>query len=160
MNDVNQGGYIFYAGGSLAGADYCRQCRRRPAILLLQLWQGCQGCVKISAQRLPRVVQFNACVANVGDSLRRLCSLQHRIYNLLARASDSAVRPITRVPQMIVLYSEKVKAGEMLAVVTRPDVSAVSVSVATHAQHNALIKATMHSEFTSDVIQSFQSGFY
>ena len=28
--------YIFYAGGSLAGAGYCRQCRRRPAILLLQ----------------------------------------------------------------------------------------------------------------------------
>ena len=45
-----QGGYIFYAGGSLAGAGYCRQCRRRPAILLLQLWQGCQVCVKISAQ--------------------------------------------------------------------------------------------------------------
>jgi len=37
----------------LAGAGYCRQCRRRPAILLLQLWQGCQVCVKISAQRLP-----------------------------------------------------------------------------------------------------------
>jgi len=31
----DQGGYIFYAGGSLAGARYCRQCRRRPAILLL-----------------------------------------------------------------------------------------------------------------------------
>ena len=26
--------YIFYAGGSLAGTGYCRQCRRRPAILL------------------------------------------------------------------------------------------------------------------------------
>ena len=38
-----------------------RQCRRRPAILPLQLWQGCQVCVKISAQRLPRVAQFNAC---------------------------------------------------------------------------------------------------
>ena len=24
-----QGGYIFYAGGSLAGAGYCRHCRRR-----------------------------------------------------------------------------------------------------------------------------------
>ena len=36
-----QGGYIFYAGASLAGAGYCRQCRRRPAILPLQLWQGC-----------------------------------------------------------------------------------------------------------------------
>jgi len=57
----NQGGYIFYAGASLAGAGYCRQCRRRPAILPLQLWQGCQDCVKISAQRLPRVAQFNAC---------------------------------------------------------------------------------------------------
>ena len=56
-----QGGYIFYAGGSLAGAGYCRQCRRRPVILSLQLWQGCQVCVKISAQRLPRVAQFNAC---------------------------------------------------------------------------------------------------
>ena len=56
-----QGGYIFHAGGSLAGAGYCRQCRRRPAILPLQLWQGCQVCVKISAQRLPRVAQFNAC---------------------------------------------------------------------------------------------------
>ena len=33
--DPDQGGYIFYAGGSLAGAGYCRQCRRRPAILLL-----------------------------------------------------------------------------------------------------------------------------
>ena len=32
-----QGGYIFYAGASLAGAGYCRQCRRRPAILPLQL---------------------------------------------------------------------------------------------------------------------------
>jgi len=41
-----QGGYIFYAGGSLAGAGYCRQCRGRPAILPLQLWQGCQGYVK------------------------------------------------------------------------------------------------------------------
>ena len=57
----NQGGYIFYAGASLAGAGYCRQCRRRPAILPLQLRQGCQVCVKISAQRLPRVAQFYAC---------------------------------------------------------------------------------------------------
>ena len=55
-----QGGYIFYAGASLAGAGYCRQCRWRPAILPLQLRQGCQVCVKISAQRLPRVAQFNA----------------------------------------------------------------------------------------------------
>ena len=55
-----QGGYIFYAGGRLAGAGYCRLCRRRPAILLLQLWQGCQVCVKISAQRPPKVAQFNA----------------------------------------------------------------------------------------------------
>jgi len=54
-----QGGYIFYAGGSSAGAGYCRQCRRRPAILLLQLWQGCQVCVKISAQRPRKVAQFN-----------------------------------------------------------------------------------------------------
>ena len=89
----DQGGYIFYAGASLAGAGYCRQT----AILALQLWQGCQVCVKISAQRLPRVAQFNACwatsvvrtrvvgVANVGDSLRRLYCLQHRIYNLLGR---------------------------------------------------------------------------
>jgi len=61
-----QGGYIFYAGASLAGANYCRQCRRRPAILQLQLWQGCQGCVKISAQRLPRVAQFNACWVHIG----------------------------------------------------------------------------------------------
>ena len=57
----SQGGYIFYAGASLAGAGYCRQCRRRPAILPLQLWQSCQVCVKISAQRLPRVAQFYAC---------------------------------------------------------------------------------------------------
>jgi len=56
----DQRGYIFYAGGSLAGAGCCRQCRRRPAILPLQLWHGCQVCVKISAQRLPRVAQFNA----------------------------------------------------------------------------------------------------
>ena len=56
-----QGGYIFYAGASLAGAGYCRQFRRRPAILPLQLRQGCQVCVKIFAQRLPRVAQFNAC---------------------------------------------------------------------------------------------------
>ena len=28
-----QRGYIFYAGASIAGAGYCRQCRRRPAIL-------------------------------------------------------------------------------------------------------------------------------
>ena len=56
-----QGGYIFYAGASLAGAGYCRQCRRRPAILPLQLRQGCQVSVKISAQRLPRVAQFYAC---------------------------------------------------------------------------------------------------
>jgi len=53
-----QGGYIFYAGGSLAGAGYCRECCRRLVILLLQLWQGCQVCVKISAQRLPRVAQY------------------------------------------------------------------------------------------------------
>ena len=56
-----QGRYIFYAGASLAGAGYCQQCRRRPAILPLQLWQGCQVCVKISAQRLPRVAQFYDC---------------------------------------------------------------------------------------------------
>jgi len=37
---LRQGGYIFYAGASLAGAGYC---------------------VKISAQRLPRVAQFYAC---------------------------------------------------------------------------------------------------
>ena len=58
---AKQGCYIFYAGASLAGAGYCRQCRRRPAILPLQLWQGCQVCVKISAQLLPRVAQFYAC---------------------------------------------------------------------------------------------------
>ena len=29
-------------------------CRQRTAILLLQLWQGCQVCVKISAQLPPR----------------------------------------------------------------------------------------------------------
>jgi len=63
---VGQGGYIFYAGGSFAGAGYCRQCRRRPAILPLQLWQGCQVCVKISAQRLPKVAQFNACWVHIG----------------------------------------------------------------------------------------------
>ena len=56
---------IFYAGGSFAGAGYCRQCRRRPAILPLQLWQGCQVCVKISAQRLPRVAQFYACWVHI-----------------------------------------------------------------------------------------------
>jgi len=61
-----QGGYIFYAGGSLAGAGYCRQCHRRPAILLLQLWQSYQVCVKLSAQRLPRVAQFNACWVHIG----------------------------------------------------------------------------------------------
>ena len=49
-----QEGYIFYAGESLAGAGYCRQCRRRPAILPLQLWQGCHVCVK-------RVAQFYVC---------------------------------------------------------------------------------------------------
>ena len=102
---------MLYARASLAGAGYCRQCRRRPAILPLQLWQGCQVCVKNSAQRLPRVAHFYACmqsthwatsvvrtgvvgVANVGDSLRRLSSLQHRIYNLLglSPAVSSAVR--------------------------------------------------------------------
>jgi len=41
---ASQGGYIFHAGGSLP----------------LQLWQGCQGYVKISALRIPRVAQFNA----------------------------------------------------------------------------------------------------
>ena len=56
----SQGGHIFCAGGSLAGAGYCRQCRQRPTILPLQLWQGCQVCVKIPAQRLPSVAQFNA----------------------------------------------------------------------------------------------------
>jgi len=101
---------MLYARASLAGACYCRQCRRRPAILPLQLWQGCQVCVKISAQRLPRVAHFLRLqskhwatsvvrtrvvgVANVGDSLRRLSSLQHRIYNLLglSPAVSSAVR--------------------------------------------------------------------
>ena len=57
---------IFYAGGSLAGAGYCRQCRRRLAILPLQLRQGCQVCVKISAQQLPRVAQFYACWVHTG----------------------------------------------------------------------------------------------
>ena len=33
----------------------------RPAILPLQLWQGCQVSVKISAQRLSRVAQIYAC---------------------------------------------------------------------------------------------------
>ena len=61
-----QGGYILYARGSLAGVGYYRQCRRRPAILPLQLWQGCQVCVKISTQRLPRVAQFNACWVHIG----------------------------------------------------------------------------------------------
>jgi len=85
-----QGGYIFYAGGSLAGAGYCRQCRRRPAILPLQLWLCCQVCVSspilhlLSSHWATSVVRTRViCVANVGDSLRRLCSLQHRIYNLL-----------------------------------------------------------------------------
>jgi len=55
-----QGGYIFYAGGSLAVTGYCWQCRRRPAILLLQLWQSFQVCVEISAQRPSKVAQFNA----------------------------------------------------------------------------------------------------
>jgi len=63
---TDQGGYIFYAGASLAGAGYCRQCRRRPAILPLQLWKGCQGCVIISAQRPPRLAQFNACRVHIG----------------------------------------------------------------------------------------------
>jgi len=44
----------------LEGAGYRRQCRQLTAILLLQLWQGCQVCVKISAQRLPKIAQFNA----------------------------------------------------------------------------------------------------
>ena len=98
-----QGGYIFYAGASLAGAGYCRQCRRRPAILPLQLWQGCQVCVKIfrpttsrsspilrllSSHWATSVVRTRVVgVANVGDSLRRLKSLQHRIYNLLGSAT-------------------------------------------------------------------------
>ena len=42
-------------GAQPAQLGYCRQCRRRPAILLLQLWQGCRAYVNMSAQRLPRV---------------------------------------------------------------------------------------------------------
>jgi len=34
-------------------------------------------------------------VANVGDSLRRLCSLQHRIYSLLGRAVDRSVNSVS-----------------------------------------------------------------
>ena len=33
---------------------YSPQCRQRTAILLLQLWQGCQICVKITAQLPPK----------------------------------------------------------------------------------------------------------
>ena len=98
------------------GVARSSQRRQRTAILLLQLWHGCQQvCGKISPppnclQKLP--AQFNIpaefrlatspialsgrewwAVANVGDSLRRLSSLQHRIYN-------SVVSPL---PQNVVI---------------------------------------------------------
>ena len=74
----------------------------RPAILPLQLWQGCQVCVKLSAHAttsksspILRLLSSHWAtsvfrtrvvgVANGGDSLRRLSSLQNRIYNLLGR---------------------------------------------------------------------------
>jgi len=41
-----------------AGVAYSQQCRQRTAILLLQLWQGCQVCVKICAQLPPKASQI------------------------------------------------------------------------------------------------------
>ena len=103
-----QEGYIFYAGASLAGAGYCRQCRRRPAILPLQLWQGCQVCVQkifrpttsksspilrlLNSHWATSVVRTRVGVANVGDSLSRLSSPQHRIYNLLGEPAKMTSR--------------------------------------------------------------------
>ena len=94
-----QGGYIFYAGASLASAGYCRQCRRLPAILPLPTAAGLPGLCEnfrpttsksspilhlLSSHWATSVVRTRVVgVANVGDSLRRLSSLQHRIYNLL-----------------------------------------------------------------------------
>ena len=105
-----QGGYIFYAGASLAGAGYCRQCRRRPAILLTTptvagLPGLCENFRPTTSKSSPilrllsshwaytSVVRTRVVgVANVGDSLRRLSSLQHRIYNLLGTVSLYARR--------------------------------------------------------------------
>ena len=60
-----QGGYIFYAGGSLAGAGYCRHCRRRRPSYHSNCGTVARS-VKIFAQRLPRVAQFNACWVHIG----------------------------------------------------------------------------------------------
>ena len=37
-------------------------------------------------------------MANVGDSLRRLCSIQHRIYNLLGRVTECSSGGNHRAP--------------------------------------------------------------
>ena len=41
-------------GVSSGRRTYSPRCRQRAAILLLQLWQGCQVCLKISAQLPPK----------------------------------------------------------------------------------------------------------
>ena len=46
-------------GVSLGRRSLSPQCRQRTAILLLQLWQGCQVCEKIAAQLPSKASQFN-----------------------------------------------------------------------------------------------------
>jgi len=50
------------------------RCRLLPAVspaaghlkVTTPLWQGCQVCVKISAQPPPKVAQFNTCIVHIG----------------------------------------------------------------------------------------------
>ena len=94
-----QGGYIFYAGGSIAGVS----CRRRwppPPILalttpvaqcelsgrsigLLMEVIGRKFSHRAGNPATVRVVRWPAAGDTAGSILRRLSSLQHRIYNFL-----------------------------------------------------------------------------
>ena len=56
-------------------------------------------------------------MANVGDSLRRLCFLQHRIYNLLGR--DPCVARAALTPRCVVLVRVACSMEECEALCTR-----------------------------------------
>ena len=104
----HQGGYIFYAGASLAGAGYCRQCRHLTTPTVAGLPGLCENFRPTTSKSSPilrllsshwatSVVRTRVVgVASVGDSLRRLSSLQHGIYrpNLLGTVSLFARAPL------------------------------------------------------------------
>ena len=96
-----QGGYIFYAGASIAGVS----CRRRwpppTTLVLTTLVAQCKLSrrkigllLEVAGRKFSHspgnpatvgVVRWPAAGDTAGSSLRRLSSLQHRIYNLLGR---------------------------------------------------------------------------